>query len=120
MLRVNRAQIINKYNHFIYLPFILSRVDPSILNSEFADFAYVVFLLSVIAIYCFINILAYFTSIIIIQNNDYELKYPKLKRVINYYKKFSLVYIAIDVFFCMICLLMLIISSLIFIYIGVE
>ena len=111
---------INRFKYSYFLPFILSKVDSSILNSDISELAYAVFLLSVITLYCLTNILLYFTSIIIIQQKNYELKYPKLKTVINYYKKFSIVYISIEIFFCVVCLLMLIISSLIFMYIGLK
>lgn len=55
------------------------------------------------------------TSNILIQRNNYETKYPRLKIVFIYYKLISLIYVTIEVIFCFTYLLLLIFYSLIFI-----
>jgi hypothetical protein len=47
--------------------------------------------------------IAYF----IIQKKDYETKYPKFKKIINYYKKTSLVYAILEALLCFTCLFIL-------------
>nr|YP_010990970.1 hypothetical protein UYP79_mgp001 [Pappia fissilis]WOX61243.1 hypothetical protein [Pappia fissilis] len=116
-------KIKNKINlsYSFSLTFILSNLDIDVTNSDIALQAfYGVFLLSLIAFVCFINIIGYIIVYIYIDKMNYEIKYPKLIRYINYYKKSSLVYIAIDVFFCFICLLLLVIFSLLIVYSGIN
>ena len=107
-------------NYSFYLPLILSNLDINVSNtdSSIIQLSYAVFLLSLIALYSLINIIGYMTTYILIQIGNYEEKYPRLKKIINYYKKGSLVFIIIDVIFCFTCLLILLISSLTFIYLG--
>ena len=76
--------------------------------------------MSLIALVCFVNIIGYIIVYIFLDQNNYETKYPKLIRYINYYKKSSLVYIGIEVLFCLTCLLLLVIFSLLIVYSGIN
>ena len=120
-MKILQIQIMkHKNNYSFYLPFILSKLDMNVGNTDpnIIQFAYAILLLSVIALYCLFNIIGYMTAYIIVQNSNYEEKYPRLKNIINYYKKGSLLFIIIDVIFCVTCLVILILSSLTFIYLG--
>lgn len=55
------------------------------------QFAYGVLLISLVAFFCFTNIVGYLIVIYLIQKSDYETKYPKFARLINYYKNINLV-----------------------------
>ena len=110
----------NKFQYGFYLPFILSNLGVDVSSIDVSDFSYAILIISVIALYSFINIIGYMLSYIFIQNRDYENKYPKLKKFVGYYKKSSLIFITIEVIIVLICLLILIISSLAFIYLGIK
>ena len=108
--------ISTKFHYAFYLPFILSKleIDSSKLDSNISEFSYFVLIISVILLYCFLNVLGYMLSLIILQKGNYELKYPRVKFIINYYKKVSKTFLIIDIICCILCLLLLITGSLVF------
>lgn len=76
----------NKIRHSFLLTWILSNLDINV-NSSDADItqlAYGVFLLSLIALLCFITILGYFSAYYLVQKGNYEERYPKFAGIINY------------------------------------
>ena len=97
------------------MPIILSNIKLNENVSSVTEVSYAVFVLSLIALLCFINIIFYILSYILLTKGNYENKYPKLKFIINYYKNTSLVYITIEILFCFICLLILVVFSLLLI-----
>ena len=75
----------NRMKSFTFA-WILSFFDINI-NSEssmLVHYSYTSIILILIALLCFINIIGYYTTLLLIQNNNYEDKYPRLKRLINY------------------------------------
>ena len=108
----------NKFYYSFSLPLILSYLDINIPegSSSITNLSYAVFLLSLIGLFCFINVIFFLLVYIIIQKGNYENKYPKLKFLINIYKKNTLIYVAIEAFLCLICFLILIFYSFVFIY----
>ena len=100
------------------IPVILSKLDINLTDSSTTTthLSYGVFMLSLIALLCFIKIMNYMLVYVIIQRGNYESKYPKLINYINYYKNFSLIIIAVLVILCIICLLILVIFSLLYIF----
>ena len=93
------------------LPFLLSKLGLEESGSSNLDISYAVFLLSLIALICFINVLGFMSAHIFIQKKDYETKYPKFKKMINYYKNSSLLYAILEGLLCFTCLFILIIFS---------
>lgn len=67
-------------------------------NSDYKFFL-VIFWLSLVSLLCFINIVGYLTSIILINKYDIETKFPKLKSIIRYFKKSSLLFCTLEFFF---------------------
>lgn len=106
------------------LPFILSWLDINIDNSSsnLVNLSYGVLLLSLVALICFINIIGFMIAYFIIQSRSDRwgkiLKYPKLNKFINYYKKTTLVYVTIEIILCLTCLLLLVFFSILYIYSG--
>jgi hypothetical protein len=102
------------------LPVIFSFLDIKISDnaSTLTQYSYSVFILSIVGLFCFINILGFLVTYILIQQGDYEKKYPKFKIIINYYKKITLVYAIIETLLCLICFLLLIIFAIIAIRSG--
>lgn len=126
LIIVNRISQIkhNKINlsYSFSFPLILSSLDINITDadSSFTQFSYGVFLLSLIALICFINIIGFMIGYILIQRGNYEIKYPKLSRFIKYYKNSTLIYITIEVLLCLICLLLLVFLSLLYVYSSIN
>ena len=95
---------------------ILSKLDINVTDSDptITHLSYGVFMLSLIALLCFIKIMNYMLVYVIIQRGNYESKYPRLINYINYYKNFNLVIICIESLICFTCLLLLIIFSILY------
>lgn len=108
----------NNIKHSFLFTWILTNLDINVnsSDSDITQLAYGVFLLSLVAILCFINILGYFSAYYLIQKSNYEIKYPKLAGFINYYKKTNLIFLIIDVLLCLFCLSFLVIFSLLLIF----
>jgi hypothetical protein len=107
----------NYMKHLFSFPFIFYNLDINVDDSDpiITQFAYGMFLISLVAFFCFINIAGYVIVIFLIQKGNYEEKYPKFSRIINYYKKVNLVFLVIEVILCFICLILLIFFSSLFI-----
>jgi hypothetical protein len=104
----------NNYSQSFSLAFILSYLDINIPEnaSTLTKYSFSVFLLSLIAILCFMNVLGFLITYILIQKGNYENTYPKFKKIINYFKKSTIFYVIIEALICFTCLLMLIIFSI--------
>lgn len=107
----------NNIKYLFSFPFIFYNLDINVNDSDpiITQFAYGVLLISLVAFFCFTNIAGYVIVIYLIQKSDYETKYPKFARLINYYKKVNLVFLSIEILLCFICLILLILFSLLFI-----
>jgi hypothetical protein len=110
------------YSYSFTLPLILSKLDIQISDTDttLIKFSYGVFLLSLIGLLCFINIIGYMIVYVIIHRGDLEVKiqakYPRLSKYITYYKNSNLIFAGLEVLFCLICLLMLVSGSLLMLY----
>ena len=60
----------NKYHYSFILPLIFSKLDIDVSNIKVTDFSYAILILSIIALYSFINIIGYMVSYIYIQNGN--------------------------------------------------
>lgn len=80
-------------------------------NSHF-NFALGIFILSLICLLCFINVVGYLTSIILVRKYDIETKFPKLKTIIRYFENGSLIFILIEGTLCLIILIYIVVMSL--------
>lgn len=108
-----------KYNYSFSLAFILSKLDINLSEnaSSLTQLSFSVFLLSLISFLCVLNIIGVLTAYIFIQKGNYENKYPRFGKLINYYKQSSLLYVIIEIIICLVCLLLLIFYSLAFVLI---
>ena len=100
------------------LPFILSKIDINVadLDTEISQISYGVFLISLVGLICFINVFGFMLTYIIIQRGNYKNKYPKLKKIINYYKNTTLVFFVVEGLLCLTCLSLLTIFSFLLIW----
>ena len=83
-------------------------------SESITNYAFGVLILSLVALFAFINVLGYFLSLHLIQRYDIKNKYPKFIFIINYYEKTTLLFVLIETLFCIGCLLFLIITALIY------
>jgi len=107
------------------LPLILSYLDINIneTSSSITNIFTGIFILTLISILCFINVLGYLSVYIIIQahkDKDYEEKYPKFIKIINYFKKSTILYIIIEALICLLSLMYILFISLIIIHSGIK
>ena len=105
-LLIIKVPTVNNLKHSFLFTWILGNLDINVSNSDsdITQLAYGVFLLSLIASLCFINILGYFMAYFWIQRGNYEDRYPKLAIFINYFKKVNLVFLVIEILICLFCL----------------
>lgn len=83
-------------------------------SSQLVNFNYGVFLVSLVGLFCFINIIGYIIAYFLLQKVDYEKNYPRLSKWIDRYKKFSYFYFCLDVTICFLCLFTLVFFTLLF------
>ena len=101
------------------LPFLLSKIDiVENVNVEAVGDSYflAVILLSLVALSCFSNVMAYFFTIYLIQRYNIKewVSYPKLQLIVKYYEKTGFIFIIVECIICVVALLMLCISAAIF------
>jgi len=116
MLRLNnKLKFNNKIRQSFLFPFVLDYFGLTIPeNSEpIIQYVFGVTILSLIALISFINVFAYLFIMYSMNHYNLENKYPRFNRIINYYKKSSLIIIIIEFTLGLSCLLMLFILSLI-------
>jgi hypothetical protein len=107
---------------FSLFGFIFSQLNINIdeTASSLTQISYGVFLLSLVALICFINVVGFMLTYFLIQKGNYEIKYPKLRIFINFYKKSTLLYVSIEALLCFICLILLVYFSFLFVYYGIK
>lgn len=107
---------------FSLLGFVMSQLNLNVdeTSSSFTQVFYGFLSLSLVALFCLINIVGFMITYILVQNGNYEIKYPKLKKFINYYKKSSLLYVSIEVLLCFLCLLALVYFSFLYVQSGIK
>ena len=67
---------------------------------------------SIFILLCLVSVISIIYSDYLLNYLKIEDKYPRLKRLINYYRKRSHIYITIEIFFCFLCLITLLILSI--------
>jgi hypothetical protein len=110
------------YRYSISLPLILSNLNLNVQDNDstLTQLSFGVFILSLVALLCLINIIAYIVGYYLINNGEYEIKYPKLSRFITFYKKSTVFFLGLEILMCVTCLLILIIFSLLYVYAGIN
>ena len=98
---------------FLFM-FILESLNINIPDdaSHHVQFAFGIFILSLICLINFINVVGYLTSRYLVTKYKVETKYPKLIKVIRYYERSSIFFVVIEGLTCVIFLLIIIIFSI--------
>lgn len=71
---------------------------PENLN-EFQQLVFWVMVLAIIALWCFIDIIGYLFSSYVVKYTDIENKFPKLRKILNYFLKVNYIFIAFQVIY---------------------
>ena len=102
-----------KHNFLLYIILGTLNIDVSSQVEHQMNFALGIFLLSLVCLLNFINVVGYLSSIYLLSKYDIETKFPKLKKIIQYFENSSLFFIVIEGFTCLIFLIAIVIFSLI-------
>jgi len=102
---------VNNRNFILYALFPLINTDVLTFNDNLSNIDKVllgVLSITIILLYCIINIIGYFSALYIIKHTDLEKKYPKLSTIIKYYQKTSIIFLIIEIIFVISILLLVI------------
>lgn len=108
---------INNYKYGFLLPIILNYFNIEVPENAapLIHFSFSVFTITTVCLLCFLNVTGFLTAIILIQKYDIENKfksYPKIIKIINYYKNTTLIFIIIEGLICLTGLLVMEIGAL--------
>ena len=109
--------LLNMNRSIIYA--ILPIIDWSILPDTptgFHKFLLGILGLSIILLWCFINVIGYFIVLYGIKYINLEVKYPKLKRVINYFYNMNYIFIIIEIIYILVILITVIVICILLLY----
>jgi len=91
------------YKYVFLFPFIVSYFKKDLPDeiTEIANWNFNMFILTLIALFCFINVIGYFLSIYLINIYDIKNKYPKFNKIIKYYENYNLLFIILESLICL-------------------
>lgn len=98
--------------HNFSFPLILQSLNINIPDDSTGTIYYSILILLLILLTSFINIVAYLLAIMLIDKINIINKYPKLKKLVIYYKNTSFIFIVIEIIICLFIILLFIIISL--------
>jgi hypothetical protein len=109
---VSEAVVTNKYQSVYFLPLILAKFNPHITpeTEPIISYSFSMFILSLLVLICFFNIIGYIISIHLITKYNIENKFPYFKRYIKFYSSTNhwlLVLEIVIAFFFLICIVIL-------------
>lgn len=101
------------YKSSFFIPFIFNQLGKELPtdNAAIVNYSFNLFILSLIALVCFINVVGYFLSFYLINKYDITNKYPKYIKLINYYEKSTLIFIILESLICLLCLIFMVIIN---------
>jgi hypothetical protein len=106
--------------HCYLYPFVLSILDIQSYQGNNPDplinYATGVFIISLVALFCFVNVVGILTTLYLISKYNTEIdkkfeSFPRIRKIIKYYEGSSIFYLTIEILFCLVCILILLLSS---------
>ena len=113
---INKFKVSNfKFRQAFLFSFILNGLNIDLPDdaSHTFKFAFGIFLLSLVCLFNFINVVGYLTSIYLINKYNIEERYPKLSKLIRYFEKSRIFFVVFEGLMCISILLFMIVFSLI-------
>ena len=106
------ARSAHKYNYFI--PFIFNYLGKDISPDAepIVIYSFNMFILSLIVLFCFINIFGYFMALYLIKRLDLINRYPKINKFIKYYENTNFIFLIIEISICLLILIIIIVLNL--------
>ena len=103
------------YKFAFVFPFIISQFDHNNLNKAepIIAFTFNMFILNLSCLFCFINIAGYLLSIYLIDKykDQLDIKFPRFKKIINFYSKTKLFWLKFEIVAAFVTLLVMLIAN---------
>ena len=108
-------QLKMNFKYCYIIPFIYKNLGSNLPKDAepLITFSFNMLILSLIILFCFINVTGYFISIYLLNKYNVEEKYPKYKKIIRYFERSRIFFVIIEIILCLFCLIILIILNLI-------
>ena len=105
---------LSNYKYSFLFALILKSLDIQLSPdaSQLVNLAFGTFILSLICLLNFFNVVGYLIALYLVNKYDVETKFPKFKRIIRYYENSSLIFVLIEGLMCVVFLFILIYASL--------
>jgi len=105
-----------KYKNVYFLPFIYAKFNPNVTPEAepIISYSFSIFMLSLVVLYCFVNIMAYIISIYLIDKYEIEQKfnkYPIFKRYIKFYSSINKILLVVETIIAFVALLCIVILN---------
>lgn len=117
--KLNRIRLFNNVNlkYSFLFGLVLDKLNINLDNlpddnGSHYSFALGIFILSLVCLLCFINVIGYLISVILLRKYDIETKFPKLKMFIRYFENSSLIFVFIEGFMYLFFLFFIVIITL--------
>lgn len=96
------------------LPFILNTLGKEMPEDAevMVSYSFKMFIMSLIALSCFVNLVGYFSSLYLIHSYDIVNKYPRLSIIIKLYEKSTLLFIVVEILLCFAILIFMVVINL--------
>ena len=105
----------NRINHknAYFLPFIFTKLSPNITNETepIITYTFFMFILNLIVLICFFNIVGYILSIYLVKKYDVETKFPKLKKYIIFYITTNKLLLVLEIIIAFVILIFIILVN---------
>jgi hypothetical protein len=103
----------NKYKGVYFLPFIYAKFNPNVSPEAepFISYSFSMFILSLLVLVCFFNIIGYILSIYLIEKYDIENTFPYFKRYIKFYSSTSKFLLVLEILIAFVFLLFIVILN---------
>ena len=109
----DEAAVTNKFKCVYFLPFILAKFNPNITpeTEPIISYSFSMFVLSLLVLICFFNVIGYILSIHLITKYNVEDKFPYFKRYIKFYSSTSQFFLVFEIITAFVFLIFIVIIN---------
>jgi hypothetical protein len=110
---VTKAALTNKYTGAYLLPFIFAKFNPNVSAEAepLISYSFSMFILSLLVLFCFFNIIGYIISIHLIDKYDVENKFPYFKQYIKFYSSTSKFFLVLEIIIAFVFLIFIVLLN---------
>jgi hypothetical protein len=108
-----KEMVTTKYKEAYILPFLFAKFNPNVTAEAepFISYSFSMFILSLLVLFCFFNIIGYIISIYLIDKYDIETKFPYFKRYIKFYSSTSKILLVLEIIIAFVFLIFIVILN---------